>query len=300
MSKLKTTYTDALPTFISKSTNRVHTSFSMAATSTGRLASSDPNLQNIPIRTGDGRMIRKAFIPEKGNLLISADYSQIELRLIAHIAQDKNLREAFKDGQDIHSLTASEVFNIPITDVDENIRRSAKAINFGIIYGISAFGLAKQLNISRTEASEYIKSYFAKFSSIKEYMAETKEFAKKNGYVNTIFGRKCIVGDIDTKNPARRSFMERAAINAPIQGSAADIIKRAMIRMHDELRNSELKTKMLLQVHDELIFEADEKEIDDSIRIIRKVMENAHKPSQELSVPLIVELRSGLNWNEAH
>ena len=232
--------------------------------------------------------------------MISADYSQIELRLIAHIAQDKNLREAFKDGQDIHSLTASEVFNVPITDVDENIRRSAKAINFGIIYGISAFGLAKQLNISRTEASEYIKSYFAKFSSIKEYMAETKEFAKKNGYVNTIFGRKCIVGDIDTKNPARRSFMERAAINAPIQGSAADIIKRAMIRMHDELRNSELKTKMLLQVHDELIFEADEKEIDDSIRIIRKVMENAHKPSQELSVPLIVELRSGLNWNEAH
>ena len=300
LSKLKTTYTDALPTFISKSTNRVHTSFAMAATSTGRLASSDPNLQNIPIRTGDGRMIRKAFIPEKGNLLISADYSQIELRLIAHIAQDKNLREAFKDGQDIHSLTASEVFNVPITDVDENIRRSAKAINFGIIYGISAFGLAKQLNISRTEASEYIKSYFAKFSSIKEYMAETKEFAKKNGYVNTIFGRKCIVGDIDTKNPARRSFMERAAINAPIQGSAADIIKRAMIRMHDELRNSELKTKMLLQVHDELIFEADEKEIDDSIRIIRKVMENAHKPSQELSVPLIVELRSGLNWNEAH
>lgn len=300
LSKLKTTYTDALPTFISKSTNRVHTSFAMAATSTGRLASSDPNLQNIPIRTGDGRMIRKAFIPEKGNLLISADYSQIELRLIAHIAQDKNLTEAFKDGQDIHSLTASEVFNVPITDVDENIRRSAKAINFGIIYGISAFGLAKQLNISRTEASEYIKSYFAKFSSIKEYMAETKEFAKKNGYVNTIFGRKCIIGDIDTKNPARRSFMERAAINAPIQGSAADIIKRAMIRMHDELRNSELKTKMLLQVHDELIFESDETEIDDSIRIIRKVMENAHKPSQELSVPLIVELRSGLNWNEAH
>ena len=300
LSKLKTTYTDALPTFISKSTNRVHTSFSMAATSTGRLASSDPNLQNIPIRTEDGRMIRKAFIPEKGNLLISADYSQIELRLIAHIAQDKNLKEAFKDGQDIHSLTASEVFNIPINDVDENIRRSAKAINFGIIYGISAFGLAKQLNISRTEASEYIKSYFAKFSSIKEYMAETKEFAKKNGYVNTIFGRKCIVSDIDTKNPARRSFMERAAINAPIQGSAADIIKRAMIRMHDELRNSELKTKMLLQVHDELIFESNELETDDSIRIIKKVMENAHKPSQELSVPLIVELRSGLNWNEAH
>ena len=300
LSKLKTTYTDALPTFISKSTNRVHTSFSMAATSTGRLASSDPNLQNIPIRTEDGRMIRKAFIPEKGNLLISADYSQIELRLIAHIAQDKNLKEAFKDGQDIHSLTASEVFNVPINDVDENIRRSAKAINFGIIYGISAFGLAKQLNISRTEASEYIKSYFAKFSSIKEYMAETKEFAKKNGYVNTIFGRKCIVSEIDTKNPARRSFMERAAINAPIQGSAADIIKRAMIRMHDELRNSELKTKMLLQVHDELIFESNELETDDSIRIIKKVMENAHKPSQELSVPLIVELRSGLNWNEAH
>jgi DNA polymerase-1 len=272
----------------------------MAATSTGRLASSDPNLQNIPIRTEDGRMIRKAFIPEKGNLLISADYSQIELRLIAHIAQDKNLKKAFKDGQDIHSLTASEVFNIPINDVDENIRRSAKAINFGIIYGISAFGLAKQLNISRAEASEYIKSYFAKFSSIKEYMAETKEFVKKNGYVNTIFGRKCIIGDIDTKNPARRSFMERAAINAPIQGSAADIIKRAMIRMHDELKNSELKTKMLLQVHDELIFESDEMETDDSIRIIRKVMENAHKPSQELSVPLIVELRSGLNWNEAH
>ena len=229
LSKLKTTYTDTLPTYLNIKTNRIHSSFAMATTSTGRLASSDPNLQNIPIRSDDGRMIRKAFIPEKGNVLISSDYSQIELRLIAHIADEKNLINAFLDEIDIHSSTASEVFNIPLNDMTPDIRRNAKAINFGIIYGISAFGLAKQLNISRTEASEFIKAYFKKYPSIRGYMDETKKFANENGFVKTLLGRKCLVEEINSKNAATRSFMERAAINAPIQGSAADIIKRAMI-----------------------------------------------------------------------
>ena len=229
LSKLKTTYTDTLPTYLNIKTNRIHSSFAMATTSTGRLASSDPNLQNIPIRSDDGRMIRKAFIPEKGNVLISSDYSQIELRLIAHIADERNLINAFLDEIDIHSSTASEVFNIPLNDMTPDIRRNAKAINFGIIYGISAFGLAKQLNISRTEASEFIKAYFNKYPSIRDYMDETKKFANENGFVKTLLGRKCLVEDINSKNAATRSFMERAAINAPIQGSAADIIKRAMI-----------------------------------------------------------------------
>mgnify|MGYP003307214602 FL=1 len=217
LSKLKTTYTDTLPTYLNTKTNRIHSSFAMATTSTGRLASSDPNLQNIPIRSDDGRMIRKAFIPEKGNVLISSDYSQIELRLIAHIADEKNLINAFLDEIDIHSSTASEVFNIPLNDMTPDIRRNAKAINFGIIYGISAFGLAKQLNISRTEASEFIKAYFKKYPSIRGYMDETKKFANENGFVKTLLGRKCLVEEINSKNAATRSFMERAAINAPIQ-----------------------------------------------------------------------------------
>ena len=300
LSKLKTTYTDTLPTYLNTKTNRIHSSFAMATTSTGRLASSDPNLQNIPIRSDDGRMIRKAFIPEKGNVLISSDYSQIELRLIAHIADEKNLINAFLDEIDIHSSTASEVFNIPLNDMTPDIRRNAKAINFGIIYGISAFGLAKQLNISRTEASEFIKAYFKKYPSIRGYMDETKKFANENGFVKTLLGRKCLVEEINSKNAATRSFMERAAINAPIQGSAADIIKRAMIILGNHKKLAKLETKMLLQVHDELIFETKKENCEESMRIIKKEMESANLPILNLNVPLIADTNFGNNWDEAH
>ena len=300
LSKLKTTYTDTLPTYLNIKTNRIHSSFAMATTSTGRLASSDPNLQNIPIRSDDGRMIRKAFIPEKGNVLISSDYSQIELRLIAHIANEKNLINAFLDEIDIHSSTASEVFNIPLNDMTADIRRNAKAINFGIIYGISAFGLAKQLNISRTEASEFIKAYFKKYPSIRGYMDETKKFANENGFVKTLLGRKCLVEEINSKNAATRSFMERAAINAPIQGSAADIIKRAMIILGNHKKLAKLETKMLLQVHDELIFETKKENCEESMRIIKKEMESANLPILNLNVPLIADTNFGNNWDEAH
>ena len=300
LSKLKTTYTDTLPTYLNIKSNRIHSSFAMATTSTGRLASSDPNLQNIPIRSDDGRMIRKAFIPEKGNVLISSDYSQIELRLIAHIADEKNLINAFLDEIDIHSSTASEVFNIPLNDMTPDIRRNAKAINFGIIYGISAFGLAKQLNISRTEASEFIKAYFKKYPSIRGYMDETKKFANENGFVKTLLGRKCLVEEINSKNAATRSFMERAAINAPIQGSAADIIKRAMIILGNHKKLAKLETKMLLQVHDELIFETKKENCEESMRIIKKEMESANLPILNLNVPLIADTNFGDNWDEAH
>ena len=300
LSKLKTTYTDTLPTYLNIKTNRIHSSFAMATTSTGRLASSDPNLQNIPIRSDDGRMIRKAFIPEKGNVLISSDYSQIELRLIAHIANERNLINAFLDEIDIHSSTASEVFNIPLNDMTPDIRRNAKAINFGIIYGISAFGLAKQLNISRTEASEFIKAYFKKYPSIRDYMDETKKYANENGYVKTLLGRKCLVEEINSKNAATRSFMERAAINAPIQGSAADIIKRAMIILGNHKNLAKLETKMLLQVHDELIFETKKENCEESMRIIKKEMESANLPILNLNVPLIADTNFGNNWDEAH
>ena len=300
LSKLKTTYTDTLPTYLNIKTNRIHSSFAMATTSTGRLASSDPNLQNIPIRSDNGRMIRKAFIPEKGNVLISSDYSQIELRLIAHIADERNLINAFLDEIDIHSSTASEVFNIPLNDMTPDIRRNAKAINFGIIYGISAFGLAKQLNISRTEASEFIKAYFKKYPSIRDYMDETKKYANENGYVKTLLGRKCLVEEINSKNAATRSFMERAAINAPIQGSAADIIKRAMIILGNHKNLLKLETKMLLQVHDELIFETKKENCEESMRIIKKEMESANLPILNLNVPLIADTNFGNNWDEAH
>ena len=300
LSKLKTTYTDTLPTYLNIKTNRIHSSFAMATTSTGRLASSDPNLQNIPIRSDNGRMIRKAFIPEKGNVLISSDYSQIELRLIAHIANERNLINAFLDEIDIHSSTASEVFNIPLNDMTPDIRRNAKAINFGIIYGISAFGLAKQLNISRTEASEFIKAYFKKYPSIRDYMDETKKYANENGYVKTLLGRKCLVEEINSKNAATRSFMERAAINAPIQGSAADIIKRAMIILGNHKNLAKLETKMLLQVHDELIFETKKENCEESMRIIKKEMESANLPILNLNVPLIADTNFGNNWDEAH
>ena len=230
LSKLKSTYTDALPTFVNKKTKRIHTSYSMSSTSTGRLSSSDPNLQNIPIKNSEGRMIRSAFIADKGYSLISADYSQIELRIIAHISDDHNLKDAFRNDIDIHSLTASEVFGIPLKNMDQDTRRKAKAINFGIIYGISAFGLSNQLDISRSEASDYIRSYFEKFPSIKDYMETTKEFAKENGYVKTLFGRKCIIDESINRGPGGKAFMERADINEPIKCAAADIIKRAMIK----------------------------------------------------------------------
>ena len=300
LAKLKSTYTDALPEFINTETRRIHTSYSLASTTTGRLASSDPNLQNIPIRTEDGRRIRTAFVAEKGNLLVSADYSQIELRLLAHIADIDSLRQAFADGQDIHAMTASEMFGVPLADMTAETRRRAKAINFGIIYGISAFGLANQLGISRGEASDYIKAYFEKFPGIKDYMDAIKQEAHAQGYVSTLFGRRIYLREIDSKIPARRAFAERAAINAPIQGSAADIIRRAMIAMPPVLKKKSPKSRMLLQVHDELIFEAPESETDKLMQNVREVMQNACTPRLSLSVPLVVEAQAAKNWDEAH
>jgi len=296
LAKLKSTYTDALIKQINPNTGRVHTSFSMAATTTGRLASSDPNLQNIPIRSEEGRKIRKAFIAEPGHTLISADYSQIELRLLAHVADIGALKDAFHSGLDIHAMTASEVFGVPVLGMDPMIRRNAKAINFGIIYGISAFGLARQLDISRTEAKEYIEAYFEKFPGIRAYMDNTKAFAAEHGYVTTLFGRKCHVTGINDKNPMKRGFSERAAINAPIQGGAADIIKRAMVRVPHALADAGLKARMLLQVHDELIFEVPDDEAEATAALVKSVMENA----ASLDVPLEVDVGLGQNWGEAH
>ena len=300
LSKLKSTYTDALPTFVNKKTKRIHTSYSMSSTSTGRLSSSDPNLQNIPIKNDEGRMIRSAFIAEPGSSLISADYSQIELRIIAHISDDSNLKDAFKNDIDIHSLTASEVFGIPLKEMNQDIRRKAKAINFGIIYGISAFGLSNQLDISRSEASDYIRSYFEKFPSIRDYMETTKEFAKNNGFVKTLFGRKCFIDESINRGPGGKAFMERAAINAPIQGTAADIIKRAMIKIPKYFEKENLGTKMIMQVHDELIFETKDNEIEETMSIVTREMSEAHKPVINLSVDLKVEAASGKNWEQAH
>ena len=296
LAKLKSTYTDTLIEQINPQTGRVHTSYSMAATSTGRLASSDPNLQNIPIRTEEGRKIRRAFIPEDGYTLLSADYSQIELRLLAHVAGIESLQEAFRDGQDIHALTASQVFGVPVEGMDPMVRRQAKAINFGIIYGISAFGLARQLGIPNGEASAYIKAYFEKYPGIHDYMERTKEEARQQGYVTTLFGRKCHVRGINDKNPASRNFSERAAINAPIQGGAADIIKRAMIRLPGALQEANLGARMLLQVHDELVFEVPDGELEQTTAAVKSVMEGA----ADLDVPLIVDAGAGANWDEAH
>ncbi len=300
LSKLKSTYTDALPTYVHPQTGRVHTSFSLASTTTGRLSSSEPNIQNIPVRTEEGRKIRKAFIPASGNALLSADYSQIELRLLAHIADIPQLKQAFADGLDIHAMTASEMFNVPIEGMDPMVRRRAKAINFGIIYGISAFGLANQLGISREEAGAYIKTYFARFPKIRDYMNETKEFAREHGYVKTIFGRKCHYPQIKSKNAAERAFMERAAINAPIQGSAADIIRRAMVRMEGALQQAGLDAHMLLQVHDELIFDVPQAQVEATIPVVKTVMEQAALPALALNVPLHVDARAASNWDEAH
>ena len=300
VSKLRSTYTDALPNFVNPDTGRVHTSYALASTSTGRLSSSDPNLQNIPIRTEEGRKIRRAFIAAPGTKLVSADYSQIELRLLAEVAEVPALRKAFQDGLDIHAMTASEMFGVPVQDMPGEVRRRAKAINFGIIYGISAFGLANQLGIPREEAGAYIKKYFERFPGIRDYMDETKEFAKKHGYVLTLFGRKCHYPDITASNPSIRAFNERAAINARLQGTAADIIRRAMTRMDAALTAAKLSAQMLLQVHDELIFEVPEKEVEKTLPVIRAVMTDAPHPAVSLHVPLQVEARAAHNWDEAH
>jgi len=297
--KLKSTYSDTLPNQINPRTGRVHTSFALAATTTGRLSSSDPNLQNIPIRTEEGRKIRDAFIAEDGHVLVAADYSQIELRILAHVADLETMKQAFADGVDIHALTASEMFDVPIRDMDPMVRRRAKAINFGIIYGISAFGLANNLNISRTEASDYIKSYFVKFPGIKKYMDAAKDEAREYGYVKTLFGRKCHIKGIKDKNQAMRGFAERQAINAPIQGAAADVIRRAMVRMPDAIALVD-GARMLLQVHDELVFEVPEAKTDDLIKIVTKTMETATLPAVKMSVPLVVDAKAASNWNDAH
>ena len=300
LSKLKNTYTEALQTHINKTTQRIHTSYAMASTNTGRLSSSDPNLQNIPIRSTEGRLIRKAFIAEKGYKILSADYSQVELRVLAHIAKIEPLIAAFKNGEDIHALTASEIFSTDIKKITPDLRRRAKAVNFGIIYGISAFGLAKQLSITNHEANNFIKKYFDKFPGIKKYMEDTKALCREQGYVETLCGRKCFFPKIKDKNFAYRSFQERAAINAPIQGTAADIIKRAMIKIYEKNISNNNDCKMLLQVHDELIFEVKESKLEKYQALIRQEMENALHPLISLDVPLLVESSFGDNWDEAH
>lgn len=294
-SKLKSTYTDALPKQIAVD-GRVHTHFLMASTNTGRLSSQDPNLQNIPVRSEEGGQIREAFIPAKGYKLISADYSQIELRLLACVADISTLKDAFKKGLDIHAATASQMFGVPLDKVDSELRRRAKTINFGIIYGISAFGLSQRLGIGRAEAADYIKKYFLQYPGIEAYMKNTIEFARTHGYVNTIMGRKCYINGIGDKNAAIRQFSERAAINAPLQGSAADIIKMAMVKLHRRLYNDGFKTNLLLQVHDELVLEAPEDEAEKVVKIIRKEMENAVM----LDIPFTVDVGIGSNWREVH
>ncbi|MFV2051839.1 DNA polymerase I [Aliiroseovarius sp. YM-037] len=297
LSKLKSTYTDALQEHIHPDTGRVHTSYSIAGASTGRLASTDPNLQNIPVRTEEGRRIREAFVAEDGKVLVSLDYSQIELRILAHIAGIDALKQAFKDGQDIHAMTASEMFDVPMEDMTPEIRRQAKAINFGVIYGISGFGLARNLRIPRKDAQDFIDRYFERFPGIRAYMDDTVKFAKENGYVQTLFGRKINTPEINAKGP-HAGFSKRAAINAPIQGTAADVIRRAMIRMDDAI--ADLPAKMLLQVHDELIFEVEEGAVDQTIERARDIMEGAAMPAVKIDVPLVVDAGQGANWAEAH
>ncbi|MEM9050028.1 MAG: DNA polymerase I [Pseudomonadota bacterium] len=299
LSKLKSTYTDALPTYIHPETGRVHTSFSLAATTTGRLASTDPNLQNIPVRTEEGRQIREAFVPEPGNLLLSLDYSQIELRILAEIADIGALRQAFREGLDIHAMTASEMFGVAIEGMDPMIRRQAKAINFGVIYGISAFGLSNNLRIPRGEAQAFIDRYFEKFPGIKEYMDRTVAGAKAQGYVETLFGRRIHTPEINAKGPGA-GFARRAAINAPIQGTAADIIRRAMIRVPAALAAAKLPARMLLQVHDELLFEVPQAAAAETIATVRGVMEKAPHPAVDLAVPMVVDAGQGQSWAEAH
>ena len=297
MSKLKSTYTDALQGHINPNTGRVHTSYVISGASTGRLSSTDPNLQNIPIRSEAGRKIREAFIAEEGNVLLSLDYSQIELRILAHIAKIDTLKQAFHEGQDIHALTASQMFNVPLENMDPMIRRQAKAINFGVIYGISGFGLARNLRIPRKEAQSFIDTYFERFPGIRTYMDETVSFAKENGYVETLFGRKVHTSEINAKGP-QAGFAKRAAINAPIQGTAADIIRRAMIQMPNAIAH--LPVKMLLQVHDELIFEVSKDALSETTEVVREIMEKASEPVVKLDVPLVVDAGFGSNWADAH
>jgi DNA polymerase-1 len=300
LSKLKSTYTDSLPGYINARTRRVHTTYSQHSVLTGRLSSNEPNLQNIPVRTEDGRKIRTAFVAAPGKTLISADYSQIELRVLAHIADIQSLKDAFEEGLDIHAMTASEMFGVPVEGMPSDVRRRAKAINFGIIYGISAFGLANQLGIPRGEAGDYIKTYFERFPGIKDYMDRQRKQVKADGYVTTIFGRKINFPNANSSHPAERSFVERASINAPIQGSAADIIRRAMIRMEGELTKAGIEADMLLQVHDELIFEVPEGTEGAAIPVIKRVMETAAEPAVHLTVPIQVDANAAKNWDEAH
>ena len=297
LSKLKSTYTDALPTFANAETGRVHTSYSIAGAQTGRLASTDPNLQNIPVRTEEGRRIREAFVATPGHRLVSLDYSQIELRILAHVAQIPALKQAFRDGVDIHAMTASQMFGVPVEGMDPMIRRRAKAINFGVIYGISGFGLARNLRIPRAEAQAFIDTYFERFPEIRAYMDRTVAEAKENGFVRTLFGRRINTPGINQSGPAAGGA-KRAAINAPIQGAAADIIRRAMIRMPGAIRD--LPARMLLQVHDELVFEVEEGAVDELIATARDIMQGAAEPAVHLDVPLIVDAGQGANWAEAH
>jgi DNA polymerase-1 len=297
LAKLKSTYTDALQDHINRDTGRVHTSYLQTGANTGRLSSSDPNLQNIPVRTEEGRRIREAFIAAPGKVLVSLDYSQIELRILAHIADLPALKEAFRQGQDIHAATASEMFNVPLDQMTPDIRRQAKAINFGVIYGISGFGLARNLRIPRAEAQGFIDRYFERFPGIKDYMEATKSFARSHGYVQTLFGRKIHTPEINAKGPTA-GFAQRAAINAPIQGTAADVIRRAMIRMPAAIKG--MPAKMLLQVHDELLFEVDADAADALITVARDVMQDAADPAVRMAVPLVVDAGQGLNWAEAH
>ena len=300
INKLKSTYTDALVTQINPDTGRVHTSYSMVGAQTGRLSSNDPNLQNIPVRTEEGRKIRSAFVAEPGCKIVSIDYSQIELRLTAHMARETTLQQAFHDGLDIHAITASQMFGVPLEGMDPMVRRNAKAINFGIIYGISSYGLANNLGIANAEAKAFIDQYFERFPGIKTFMSEAKKFAIDHQYVETLFGRRIHVPGIKDKNFAKRGFAERQAINAPIQGTAADIIKRAMIRMPSALKSAGLTGKMLLQVHDELLFECPVAEVDTLTAVAKSVMEGACEPVVTLDVPLIADSGVGDNWMEAH
>ena len=297
LAKLKSTYTDKLPVMISEKTGRVHTSYHQAVTATGRLSSTDPNLQNIPIKTEQGRKIRQAFVASDGNVLVAADYSQIELRIMAHLSGDEGLKQAFKEGVDVHRATAAEVFGLAsATDVSSEQRRRAKAINFGLIYGMTAFGLSKQLSVSRYEAQSYMDSYFDHYPGVLKYMDKIREQAADQGYVETLFGRRLYLPDIQSKNGMRRQAAERTAINAPMQGSAADIIKRAMIEVKSWLDSCSIKASMIMQVHDELVFEVEESQTSVFINQVKGLMEGA----ADLSVPLIVEAGLGANWDEAH
>ena len=299
-SKLKNTYTDTLPTYINNKTKRVHTSFLLAATTTGRLASANPNLQNIPIKNIEGKEIRSAFISEKNSNLISADYSQIEMRILSHMGDVTELKKAFLNKEDIHNLTASQIFGVSIHDVDEDMRRKAKAINFGIIYGISSYGLAKQISVSNTEAESFLRSYFTKFPEIKEFMNETIKFCRKNGYVKTLFDRKCHFPNINDKNHTLRTFQERACINAPIQGTAADVLRLAMIKIDNKIEEKNINANLLIQVHDELLLECQEKDVVNIQKQVSYEMEHASEPLLKFSIPLTVDIKSGKNWSEAH